>query len=96
MKLEDITMLNENVLVRPDDMTKHKTLILLENNQQHESGTVLKVGPGETLFPSGNFRPNSCKPGDRVIFKEHSGARVYIDGVKHLIIADDFILAKKV
>jgi len=55
-------------------------------------GKVVAVGSGR-VDESGKVRPLEVKEGDRILFAKYSGNEVKIDGVEHLILREDEILA---
>ena len=54
-------------------------------------GEVLAVGGGRVL-ENGEVVPVSVKPGDVVLFAQHSYIEIKLDGEDYLIIRDDNIL----
>jgi chaperonin GroES len=60
-----------------------------EKPQQAE---VIAVGNGR-LLKSGQRTVLDVAPGDRILFGKYSGSEVKIDGVEHLILREDEILA---
>lgn len=60
-----------------------------EKPQQAE---VVAVGTGRRL-DSGEVRPLSVKPGDRVIFGKYSGDEIKLDGEELIILKEDELLA---
>jgi chaperonin GroES len=60
-----------------------------EKPQQAE---VIAVGNGR-LLESGQRTVLDVAPGDRILFGKYSGSEVKIDGVEHLILREDEILA---
>jgi chaperonin GroES len=55
-------------------------------------GTVVAVGSGKTL-KNGKVLPMSVKEGDRVLIGKYTGTEVKLDGVEHLILGEDDVLA---
>jgi chaperonin GroES len=60
-----------------------------EKPQQAE---VVAVGTGRRL-KNGDVKPLVVKSGDRVLFGKYSGDEVKLDGVAHLILREDDVLA---
>ena len=60
-----------------------------EKPQQAE---VIAVGNGR-LLETGQRTVLDVAPGDRILFGKYSGSEVKIDGVEHLILREDEILA---
>ena len=50
------------------------------------------MGSGK-VQKNGKVRPMSVKEGDRVLFTKYGGNEVKLDGVEHLIMSEDDILA---
>jgi len=53
---------------------------------------VVAVGPGR-VDDNGNRVPVEVKKGDRILMGKYSGTEVKIDGVEHLIMREDDVLA---
>ena len=53
---------------------------------------VVAVGPGR-VDDNGNRVPPDVKKGDRILMGKYSGTEVKIDGVEHLIMREDDVLA---
>ena len=53
---------------------------------------VVAVGPGR-VDDNGNRVPMEVKKGDRILMGKYSGTEVKIDGVEHLIMREDDVLA---
>ena len=53
---------------------------------------VVAVGNGKVL-KNGKVRPLDVKAGDRVLFGKYSGTEVKLDGVEHVILSEDDVLA---
>jgi chaperonin GroES len=52
----------------------------------------MAVGPGK-LDEKGERIPMEVRKGDRVLFTQYGGNEIEIDGVEHLIMQEDDILA---
>jgi len=50
------------------------------------------VGEGKVL-ENGKVRPLEVKVGDRVFFRKYAGNDVTLDGVEHIIMREDEVLA---
>lgn len=87
--------LNDRVLVKRVE-TEEKTaggIIIPETAKEKPmEGEVVAVGEGRVL-ENGQVRPLEVKVGDRVFFRKYAGTDVTIDGVEHLILREDEILA---
>ena len=90
-----IRPLNDKILVKRLD-AEEKTAggIFLPDNAREKprQGKVLSVGEGRRL-DTGKRVPFQIKEGDRVLFSSYAGNEVTIDGVEHLIMTEDDILA---
>jgi chaperonin GroES len=53
---------------------------------------VIAVGNGK-LMEDGSIRPLDVKAGDTVLFGKYAGSEVKLDGVEHLIMREDDLLA---
>ena len=55
-------------------------------------GEVVAVGPGKS-DESGKRIAMSVKAGDNVLFNKYAGTEIKLDGVEHLVMREDDILA---
>ena len=55
-------------------------------------GEIVAVGNGKVL-DDGNVRALEVKAGDRILFGKYSGTEIKIDGIEHLILREDEVLA---
>ncbi len=55
-------------------------------------GKVVAVGPGK-IDKDGKRISVELKPGDRILFSRYEGTEIKIDGVEHLMMREDDILA---
>jgi len=53
---------------------------------------VIAVGTGKRL-ENGTIQPPSVAAGDKILLAKYSGSEVTLDGVPHLILRDDDVLA---
>jgi len=90
-----IRPLNDKILVKRVD-AEEKTAggIFLPDNAREKprQGKVLSVGEGKRL-ETGKRLAFQVKEGDRVLFSSYAGNEVTVDGVEHLIMTEDDILA---
>ncbi len=90
-----IRPLNDKILVKRVD-AEEKTAggIFLPDaaREKPRQGKVLSLGEGRRL-DSGKRIAFQVKEGDRVLFSPYAGNEVTIDGVEHLIMTEDDILA---
>ena len=60
--------------------------------EKPQKGLVVAVGNGK-LQEDGTIRKLDVKAGDKVLFSKYSGNEIKMDGVEHLIMREDDILA---
>lgn len=73
-------------------MTKGGIIIPDSAKEKPIQGQVVAVGPGKML-DNGKTHTLDVKEGDRVLFGKYAGSEVKLDGVEHLILREDEILA---
>jgi chaperonin GroES len=78
--------------VEKEKKTKGGILIPDTAKEKPQEGKVIAVGPGK-VNEKGKRIPLDVKKGDRVLFGKYSGNEIKIDGVEHLIMREDDILA---
>ncbi|MEK6778422.1 MAG: co-chaperone GroES [Candidatus Deferrimicrobiota bacterium] len=87
--------LQDRVLVkRVEEETKTKGGIIIPDSakEKPQEGLVVAVGPGK-VTDTGTRVPPEVKKGDRILFGKYSGSEIKVDGVEHLILREDDILA---
>lgn len=92
MKLRPLA---DRVLIkRVDEETTTKGGIIIPDTAKEKpiEAQVVAVGPGKTL-KDGTVRPLEVKVGDHVIIGKWSGTETKLDGVEHVIVREDDILA---
>ena len=90
-----IRPLNDRVLVlRTDQEEKTKGGIIIPDTakEKPQEGKVVAVVSGKT-DEKGERIPLEVREGDRVLFGKYSGSEIKVDGVEHLIMREDDILA---
>ena len=90
-----IKPLMDRVLVlRIEEEQKTKGGIVIPDTakEKPQEGKVVAVGSGKT-DDKGKRIPMDVKKGDRILFGKYAGNEIKIDGVEHLIIREDDILA---
>lgn len=90
-----IKPLGDRILVlRVEEEKKTKGGILIPDTakEKPQEGKVVAVGTGK-VNEKGKRVPLDVKKGDRVLFGKYSGNEIKIDGVEHLIMREDDILA---
>ena len=91
----ELQPLNDRVLVtRIEEEQKTKGGIVIPDTakEKPQEGKVVAVGPGK-LDDTGKRIRLDVKKGDRVLFGKYAGNEIKIDGVDHLIMREDDILA---
>lgn len=77
--------LQDKVLVKPDEVAEKTAggiIIPDTSKEKQQIGTVVAVGPGK------KDEPTVCKVGDKVVFKNYSGAEVQIDSEKFVVLSE--------
>ena len=60
--------------------------------EKPQKGLIVAVGSGK-IQEDGSIRKLDVKEGDKVLFSKYSGNEIKMDGVEHLIMREDDILA---
>jgi chaperonin GroES len=87
--------LNDRVLVLrigEEEKTAGGIIIPDTAKEKPQEGKVVAVGPGK-VNDEGNKIALDVKAGDKVLFGKYSGTEIKIDGVEHLIMREEDILA---
>ena len=87
--------LNDRVLVKrleSEEKTAGGLYIPDTAKEKPSKGEVVAAGPGKT-DDSGKRVPMAVKAGDVVLFNKYAGTEVKLDGVEHLVMREDDILA---
>jgi chaperonin GroES len=87
--------LNDRVLVlRTGEEEKTVGGIIIPDTakEKPQEGKVVAVGPGK-LNEEGKKIALDVKAGDKILFGKYSGTEIKIDGVEHLIMREEDILA---
>ncbi len=87
--------LHDRVLVKrleEEEVTKGGIIIPDTAKEKPIKGEVVAAGPGKSA-DDGKLIPMSVKAGDNVLFNKYAGTEVKIDGVEHLVMREDDILA---
>jgi chaperonin GroES len=90
-----VTPLHDRVLViriEEDEKTSGGIIIPDTAKEKPQEGKVIAVGAGK-MDEDGKRISLDVKKGDRVLFGKYSGNEIMIDGVEHLIMREDDILA---
>ena len=78
--------------VKEEEVTKGGIIIPDSAKEKPIEAEVVAVGVGKAL-KDGKVRPLEVKVGDRVIIGKWSGSEVKLDGVEHVIVREEDILA---
>ena len=87
--------LNDRILVKrleEEEMTKGGIIIPDSAKEKPAEGEVIAVGKGK-VNDKGDRIKLDVKVGERVLFSKYGGTDVKLDGVDHLIMREDDILA---
>ncbi len=87
--------LNDRVLVKrleSEEKTAGGLFIPDTAKEKPSKGEVIAAGPGK-LADDGKRAPLAVKKGDTVLFNKYAGTEIKIDGVDHLVMREDDILA---
>lgn len=90
-----IKPLNDRVLVlRVEEEKKTVGGIIIPDTakEKPQEGKVVAAGPGK-MGDNGKRAPLDVKEGDRILFSKWAGTEIKIDGVEHLFMKEDDILA---
>lgn len=95
--VERIHLLGARVLVRPDkadDRSKGGIWIPEKAKKPTGTGVVVALGPGMLKKDGTRWEMPDVKPGDRVVYSDKDPfPRVTLNGIEHLSMRDDSILA---
>jgi chaperonin GroES len=82
------------VVKRLNEEEKTKGGIIIPDTAKEKplEGTVIAVGNGKVL-KGGKISPLDVKAGDRILFGKYSGTEVKLDGVEHVLLREDDVLA---
>ena len=82
--------LGDKIIVRPDIRVLSE-VILVNNKEAENMGTVVAVGPGR--FDDGVRVPMDIKVGDVVLYSKYGGTEVKASGEEYLVLSARDILA---
>jgi chaperonin GroES len=82
------------VVKRLESETKTKGGIIIPDTAKEKpvEGVVVATGSGKVL-KNGKIRPLDVKDGDRILFGKYSGTEIKLDGVEHVLLNEDDVLA---
>ena len=87
--------LADRILVKreePSETVRGGIIIPDNAKEKPQEGKVVSVGPGK-VDEDGKRTPLELKAGDRILMGKYAGTEVKIDGVEHLIMREDDVLA---
>ena len=87
--------LNDRVLVKrleSEEKTAGGLYIPDTAKEKPSRGEVVAAGPGK-IADDGKKIAMAVKAGDKVLFNKYAGTEIKIDGVEHLVMREDDILA---
>jgi len=87
--------LNDRVLVKrleEETVTAGGIIIPDSAKEKPMKGEVIAVGPGK-LAEDGKRAALNVAAGDKVLFNKYAGTEIKVDGVEHLMMREDDILA---
>ncbi len=87
--------LHDRVLLKrleEEDVTKGGIIIPDSAKEKPIKGSVVAVGPGKA-GDDGKVQPLNVKEGDTVLYSKYAGTEIKVDGVEHLVLREDDILA---
>ena len=90
-----IRPLHDRIIVKrmaEQETTKGGIIIPDTAKEKPLEGLVIAVGNGRIL-EDGTLRPLDVKAGDKVLFVKYAGNEVKLDGVEHLMLREEDILA---
>jgi len=90
-----IRPLHDRVVIKriaEEEKTKGGIIIPDTAKEKPVEGEVVAVGNG-AIGQDGKVRTLDVKKGDRVLFGKYSGNEIKLDGIEHIIMREDDILA---
>ena len=90
-----ISPLYDRVLVkRTEELEVRKSGIIIPDTakEKPQQAEIMAAGKGK-MTDEGKTIPLSVKKGDKVLIGKYSGTEVMVDGVEHLILREEEILA---
>ena len=90
-----IRPLHDRVIVKrieEEETTKGGIIIPDTAKEKPSEGKIVAVGKGKVL-ENGEVQALEVKKGDKVLFGQYAGTEIKIEGVEHLIMREDDIIA---
>jgi chaperonin GroES len=91
-----IRPLNTRIVIRPDDPEERSKggIIIPDNLKERPArGTVVSKGPGMLMKTGSRWPMPPIENGDKVLYSKFAGTELKVDGVLHLVLRDDDIMA---
>ncbi len=91
-----IRPLNDRVLVlrlEPEQKTAGGIIIPDTAKEKPQKGKVVAAGPGR-INDKGHRIATEVKAGDMILFGKYAGTEIKIDGIEHIFMKENDILAK--
>jgi chaperonin GroES len=95
LRIMKLTPLNDRILVKRlegEEKTAGGLFIPDTAKEKPSKGEVVAVGPGKTT-EDGKKLVMTVKAGDQVLFNKYAGTEIKLDGVDHLVLREDDVLA---
>ena len=92
MKLKPVADRLVVKLIEQEEEKRGGIIIPDTAKEKPEKGEVLAVGPGR-LLDNGQRAAMEVKKGDKVIFQKYGGHELKIDGVEHMILKEEDVMA---
>jgi chaperonin GroES len=92
MKLKPLD--NRVIVTRVEEEQRTAGGIIIPDTakEKPQEGKIVAVGPGKR-DDKGKRIPLEVKKGDRILFSKYAGTEIKIDGVEHIFMKEDDILA---
>jgi chaperonin GroES len=93
--MSNIRPLHDRILIKrtaAEEKTPGGIIIPDAAKEKPVEAVVIAVGSGKR-DKDGNLIPLDVKAGDRVLFSKYSGSEIKLDGVEHVILREDDLLA---
>ena len=93
MKLKPLS--NRVIATRMEEEQKTAGGIIIPDTakEKPQEGKIIAVGPGRIDDKGEQRIPMEVKKGDRILFSKYAGTEIKIDGVEHIFMKEDDILA---
>lgn len=93
----NINMLGDRVLVIPDvaeDKTPGGLFIPEAAKKKPSRGRISGIGPGKRSSSTGELQPMPFQLGDTVLYSQHAGFELTLDGVTYIVLTEGDILCR--